>query len=278
MYKCIFQDFINGILCSLRLDIYIKTLITDARLYKLTLKIFKYNLVMHFLPYMLFTLIEWNIGLNVIPILNIISYPINIFSVLFHLLHYIDLVNIVCVYSLKTSRSGNALDTLSLTITMFIYQFVIYLTTTIVNVIFNGRMHLLAIVINFIILTIYHSFYCFNNVWQYKHISMFHRIDMHEKLWPYYIGYGVISTIIYLQYKNPIIQGIYNLYMVLLISIPFMINIKYPKKKEEDMSYPKINLKIFSYITGSIFGLSKLIIEKFLKVKTDDISSLKKDM
>lgn len=269
MYKYIAQDFLNGILCSLKINLYITALINDNRLCKLTRKILKYNFLMHFLPYILFYVIKWQFNLNIMPVLDVLFCPINIFSFLFHLLHYIDLVNIVCVYSLKTSRTGSAIDALSLTITMSIYQLVIYLTTSIINIIFNGRLHLLAVLINFIILTIYHSFYCFNNLWQYKKINMFYRIDMHEKLWPFYVGYGIISTIIYLHLKNPIMLGIYNLYMVLIISIPFMIKVKYPKK-ENNALYPKINLKIFSHMTGLIFEITKIIIENILKIKSDN--------
>jgi len=266
MYKNIGQDFFSGITNSIRFDIYIKSLLRNPRLQKLTIKILKYNAVMHFLPFLFFYLIGWSLNIDIMYIGYYLSLPINIFSVLFHLLHYIDLVNMVCMYSLKTSKTSTALDAVSLTITMSIYQLVIYLTTSIINLIFNGRMRLVAIMINFIILTIYHSFYCYNNLWQYKKIDMLYRIDMHEKLWPYYIGYGIVPTIIYLYNYNPLVLGLYNLYMILIISLPFMIKIKYPKN---EMPYPKINLKIFSYFTGLVVELTKIILKKIFKLDSN---------
>jgi hypothetical protein len=266
MYKHIARDFFCGITNSIRFDLYVKALMNNQRLQKLTFKIIKYNTLMHFLPYILSYLFYRYTGLNFMFILDILIYPINIFSILFHLLHYIDLVNMVCIYSSKNFRIDNTENGLTLAITMFIYQLVIYLTTSIISIIFNGRMHMIAILINFTILTIYHSFYCFNNLWQYKKVGMFHRIDMHEKLWPYYVGYGIFTTIIYLHIKNPIMLGIYNLYMVLLISVPFMIKTRYPNSV---MSYPKINLKIFSYMTSLTLDVTKFIIRNIFRMSSN---------
>ena len=97
---------------------------------------------------------------------------------------------------------------------------------------------------------------CFNNLWQHKKLSINCRIDMHEKLWPYYIGYGTIATIIYQYAETQYIYGLYNIYMAILISIPFLIEPIYPKKQ---IQYPSINLKFFSYIMKFVFNITKFL-------------------
>ena len=259
MYRDIIIDFFLGVFFSLRFDLFAKIIYTNERLQKLILKIIKYNIILHFAPYVVFCLLGWLFDISLMVILDIFAYPINIFSVFFHLLHYMDLMNMVNKYSSKTANNREGtMNQLSLTITISIYQLVIFLTTTIINLIFYDRIYLLAIILNLLILSIYHSFYCFNNLWQYKKIKMFHRIDMHEKLWPYYIGYGTIVAILYMYIGNPIILGIYNLYMILIISVPFLMDPIYPGK---NISYPSINLTIFSYIIGYIFSFSKKIFQ-----------------
>ena len=263
MYKYILVDFIEGFSDSLRLNLLLKPINEDPKLKKLIVKICKYNFLMHFLPIIFFKFIGSILKINLMTILDIINYPLNIFSLFFHLLHYFDLVNMMCTNNAKISKSVSLLDLLSITITMTIYQSVMYITTTLINLVFYERLYLFAILINFFILTIYHSFYCFNNLWQFKKIDMIYRIDIHEKLWPYYIGYGILPTIIYLYSSNSYIFGIYNLYMTLLISLPFLLKIKYPKN---NMNYPPINLTIFSYITSFVFMISKKILSMVSKV------------
>jgi hypothetical protein len=262
MHKDIAKDFLSGIITSVRFDLFIKPFYVNTKFRYLLLKIIAYNILLHFLPCMMLNLVNWLFNISMM-ISNVFLFPINLFSILFHLLHYMDLINMVSIYSTKTSNSGETLDLLSLTITMSIYQFVIFITTAVINIFFhiffNTEFFFIAFFINLFILMVYHSFYCFNNLWQYKKIKMSHRIDMHEKLWPYYTGYGIISSILYLYSTNPIILGIYNLYMAIIISIPFMLEPKYPIK---NMMYPYINLTIFSYMTGFIFTLSKKLLKQ----------------
>lgn len=260
MYRNIFEDFLRGLLNSLRLDYLVKLFLKDFKLKNLIIKICKYNFLMHFLPTIIMWLLNWSIGINLYSLLDVIIYPINLFSALFHLLHYMDLANIVCTHTSKTSNTVGGLDLISLAITMTIYQFIIFSTTMFINLIFSNNMYLISFIINFFVLTIYHSFYYFNNLWQYKKIEMAKRIDMHEKLWAYYTGYGLISTIIYLYIDSQFILGLYNLYMALMIALPFLIEPIYPKKI---VTYPSINLTIFSYITNFVFMLSKKIIDTF---------------
>lgn len=259
MYKQILEDFSKGFINSIRIDYLITRIIENSRLKKLSLKFFKYNLLLYFIPYIFFKIIQSLFNYPLMLIFDILLYPINIFSTLFHIFHYIDLMRMISIYTSKTSNTTTVVDTISLTITMFIYQIVIYFINMLINIIFHDRLYVLAISLNIIILTIYHSFYCFNNLWQYKKIEIFYRIDMHEKLWPYYIGYGFLPTLIYFYVSNPFVLGIYNLYMVLVIALPFLIEPIYPKKV---MPYPSINLMIFSYITRIIFSLSRFLYQK----------------
>jgi len=254
MYRYIIEDFVSGLFNSIRIDKIIKPTRENPKLKKLWFKICKYNFLLHIFPTLLLLLVDWLFDISLIFIFNILAYPINLFSGLFHLLHFFDLVNIICIHTPKSSKTVGALDMISLMITMSIYQIVIYLTTTIINLIFHDNLYFAAIILNFIILTIYHSFYCFNNLWQYKKIDMFRRIDIHEKLWPYYIGYGTISTILYLCAIHPIMIAIYNLYLATIIALPFLLATRYPKK---EIGYPKINLTIFSKIIGFLFIIIK---------------------
>ena len=258
MYYNIISDFFLGLCNSARIDLLAFMFFDNAKIRNLFLKMCKYNFVMHFLPLILIKICFWLFNVSFHSVLYMIIYPINIFSILFHLLHYLDLVNIACVHAPKTSKSGNAFDSASLAITMGIYNLVIYFTTVLIDLIFFDSFYLLAFLIKFLILTIYHSFYCFNNLWQYKKIKMFYRIDMHEKLWPYYIGYGSLATIIYLYTEHPFMLGMYNLYMALALTLPFLVEEKYPRVK--DIPYPSINLTIFSYLVGCVFKLSKRIL------------------
>ena len=217
---------------------------------------------MHVLPLLVFQIfnILTDSRIPVQYLFVIVNYPINIFSALFHLLHLRDLISIICTYSPKKLKSTITFNPISLAITMSMYQLTINLTTSIINLIFYDKFYLLAILLNFIILTVYYSFYCFNNLWQYNKKEMFYRIDMHEKLWPYYCGFGTIATIIYFNVANPYILGLYNMYMCLITTLPFLLTIRYPNA---DIKYPQINLTIFSYITNSMFIISKSVLRLF---------------
>ena len=259
MYNAIVCDYLRGVINSCKINLLITSAIQNSKLAKLLYKIIKYNFILYVLPLMLVQILNI-FDLSFYCILNFISYPIGIFSAVFHLLHYMDLMNIVCTNSSKSNNEMPVLDLISLAITMSLYNIVIYLTTNLINLFFHERIYILAIMLNFIILTIYHSFYCFNNLWQYKKIEMAYRIDMHEKLWAYYMGYGTIATIIYLYVNNFYVMGLYNLYMTICISMPFMIEPRYPSKTKNYPNYPSINLVIFSYIVGYIFSFTKYIL------------------
>lgn len=254
IFQEILEDFGVGIFNSVKINSLFKITMENIKIQRLIYKICMYNFLLHFLPTIIFNALEIITGISFVTFLNIINYPIGVFSALFHLFHYIELIDNVSNYMPKTSNTINAIDSITLAITMSIYQIIIYLTTTFINFIMHDRLYFLAIFLNFFILTIYHSFYCFNNLWQYRKIDMIYRIDMYEKLWPYYTGYGFFSTILYLYSNNMFVLGTYNIYIAILISLPFLLDRKYPTEK---MPYPKINLIIFSNIIGYLFKIIK---------------------
>lgn len=258
MYKDIATDYLHGVKNSFRIVHILLLLITDDKFRKVVFKIIKFNFLVHFLPLILIKFIYNIFGLSLFTLLYIINIPLNIFSSLFHFLHYTDLVNIVCVNADRSSNTMPAFDVIALTITLSIYQLIIYLATTFINFLFWDRLWFLAMGLNFLILAMYHSLYCFNNLWQYQKIDVAYRIDMHEKLWPYYLGYGTIATVIYLNTINNYMVGLYNLYIGIILCVPFLIPIKYPRKI---VTYFSINLTIFSNLTVGILTISKRIFE-----------------
>lgn len=261
MYNEIIYDFFGGLFNSFKINLFVKELLKNSKLLKLVSKIFFYNFIFYFLPTIFLNIIYYIFGITLFRIMPVINVIITIISDVFHMLHYIDLINIISKnISKNDSNVMPPLELVSLSIIMTIYQIVIYLVVEIINITFNQKIWFISSILNFIILTIYHSFYCYNNLWHYKKIEMHHRIIMHEKLWPYYIGYGTIAALIYQNMDHHFIVFIYNIYLVLIIFLPFFIEPKYPSEKKNYPNYPSINLKIFSYITSKIFLLSKYLI------------------
>lgn len=256
MYNHICIDFLSGLLLSLRFGLFKRHLQTDAKLRRLALKILKYNVLFHCIPvtcYYLCSLLGW----EPVWILTATCMVLNCISGIFHLLHFMDLLNIVSTYGRKTSNTGGALKLLSFAVTMSLYQFVIYLTILLLDLLNYDRLYVPVILIKFGILALYHSFYCYNNLWQYKKIEMHYRIDMHEKLWPFYLGYGTVASILYLHTSCPYVLAAYNVYMAVLVALPFLSEPRYPSRHHT--LYPSINLTIFSHITDSIFALTRIV-------------------
>lgn len=272
MIQNILNDIFDGFKNSLRIDLLISPIIKVPKLEGLIIKIIKYNFILHILPSIFFRVI--NIIINTICVvnldfmINIITSSLNIFSSFFHLLHYMDLINIVSKNASKVNKNGKTIDFISLAITMSLYQIIMYMTTNFVYFIFSEKFYYLSLIINFFILSIYHSFYCFNNLWQFMGIDIFYRIDIHERLWAYYLGYGILATIISLFLKNQIFTAIYNIYMIIIISIPFLVDIKYPNLKE--YTYPRINLFVFSYVLGFFYYFLKNVIN-YIKPNSNQI-------
>lgn len=264
MYFEILKDYFWGIVDSLNIFLFLKKIGTDKKIITSILNIIWFNFFAHMLLEFSALAIMYLFDISIHGLVTVLKYPINLVSALYHLLNYMDLLTMISVKASKNSNKLPFLDVISLPITTLIYQFVIFLTTQIINLVLDDSLHNFAFFCNFIFLSIYHSFYCYNNLWQYLKIDISRRIDMHEKLWPYYIGYGTVATLIYLYSDNQIVLGFYNIYLSFVISLPFLLKTRYPSSHTGASVYPKkeqryfaINLSIFSYITSCIIYLSR---------------------
>ena len=269
MVYFICRDYFKGLLTSLRLDLIISTLMSNIKIRNTLFNIFKFNFIIYILPELFmslttyFGMYHFNFGMYGISIrfvIDLLYYPINLFSNLFHLFHGMYLINLVCQYATKSNHQNyqnyqiGSFDIVSLIITTSIYNSVMYLTNMIINYILLSKFYWLSTILNFALTSIYHSFYCFNNLWQYKKLNMKYRIDIHEKIWPYYLGYGTVAT--FLLYWSNIywVLMIYNIYLSIIMILPFLTKPVYPNRT---MNYFSINLSIFSYVMKLIIDILK---------------------
>lgn len=245
----IFKDFFCGLLFSLRFDILLSFLIADKKLTKVFYKIVKCNFLLYFLPTFLIQILGNFLPEKLIYVINVISfinYPIDLFSFFCNLLHCLDLINVICTHTLKLQTNLNIVELISWGVIINIYQMCIFTVSFFVKFTFNKNFTFFAYILDFLILAVYHSFYCFNNLWHHKKIDTKYRIDIYEKLWPFFFGYGFVSTIIFNYTNNRYFLGLYNIYLPVLICLPFLTVPRYPKNE----TYPKINLSIFSHAVG----------------------------
>lgn len=257
MIKSIIQDYLLGVTQSVRLDLFIAVTMQDIKFRETIGKIIRLNTYLYFMPYLFVTMIDKYFEVQMLYTLSYLSYIVTIIGTFIHLVYYTDAINAIRRQKEMPTYKSGLLDTTTLIITMSLYQFAIYLTTTIIDVLLY-QTYYLAKMINFVILSIYHSLYCYNNLWHCRGIKIAHRIDMHEKLWPMYIGYGAFVTLLYFcTFDHYYITGLYNIYMAVIVSLPFILNVKYPPQHTQ---YPSINLGIFTYIIKRIFNFVKFII------------------
>jgi len=270
MYKQIACDYLLGIWDSIGFIFFLKYLLynrkssnqeihsddCNTKLIRVCFKILKYNICLYLLPLLIDTIIEYVIGIN-IEFINMVYYPIAIFSTIFHILHYMDIIDIVCINIRKHNNDLPVIEQMGLAITLTIYQLVIYLSMLLINFLFYDKLYIVAIVLDYFVLSLYHSFYYYNNLWLHKKIPMGQRIIIHENMWPYYIGYGTLSTIIYSMNRSNITVFLYNIYMVYAICAPFLLATKYPPLKNK---YPALNLRIFAYTTNIIIYVFKSLL------------------
>jgi hypothetical protein len=247
----IILDFFRGVKASVEIPSLINLISVRPSVGIILWRIMRFNLLCHMVPGILMYYLSTGPTINFI-----IGVIINLISFIFHLIHNIDLVS--NLDSNQKNSDMSTLDCLTLAITMSIYQIAIWLATSLVSFLLSERLYYLSILINFLSLSIYHSMYCFNNSWQKSRIMMYYRIDMLEKLWPYYVGYGTIATIICMMINNQIVTAIYNCYLTTIIIIPFCIDHIYPK---HEMPYLSVNLSIFSWLSDIILIVTKYVLE-----------------
>lgn len=260
------KDILQGFLDSIRADIFISHVWNSTKGINTMKKLFKHNMRLHILPLLLVDCIYYLFDMQFHTILRYINYPIMLFSIFIHTIIYIEFANAFnSVNGIKkiksTKQEGTFVDTITITIMMAIYQLVVYFSTAVVNFIFEDKFYLFGLFLTFGILTIYHSLYSYNNLWQKIDLDISRRVNVHEIRWAYFLGYGLIATIVYIYTTNAYILAIYNMYMAMLLSIPLLQPFDFNFYFVDKPIYFKINLTVFSYIIGWIFRISKKIIE-----------------
>ena len=257
MYYHIGKDFVQGIMDSVRIDLIAEQIISNNKIKDNFVKICKWNLMLYIFTLVVCDIIEFVTSISIHAIRNYVLYPIDIISVFFHFIYIYEIVEVMCFSRKILPLTSVPTNVFVISITTSIYGFFVYVSTKIIGYIFSNNLYLISLIIKFLILTYYHSFYSFNNIWKCDYIDLLYRIDIHEKLWPYYIGFGLFPTILYLSTENMYVLSVYNIYTSMSVIIPFLIKEKYPPNIE---LYPSINLHIFSYFTRFIFGIFKKLI------------------
>lgn len=240
MLNEIFKDFLIGLIDSLRIQSLYR-LFHIVKFKKAIKKIIMTNMIL------LLHLIIPNTG-----IFYVLKLIVQQFILLLHSLYYMDLVNSL---SRKKNSTVSFIDSIIGNICLHIILMILYLSTCIIKYIFQDRLWFLVSVFNIIIMSIYHSCYCYNTYWYSLQISLSNRIAIHELRWPYFVGYGILPSLIYMYTYN--IWPIYNIYIACLLSVPFNNRFTYPKK--ENKSYARINLSIFVNMVTIIIKLIKSI-------------------
>lgn len=254
MFREIIIDFLLGMRDSLQI-FYLVRFLSNEKYYKSFKKLIFNNIFIF-----LYNMIIYRIGVNEIIIVRIMTYIINTITLLLHSLYYIDIINSLAssLNRVESSRFHNIsiLDIISGNISLSLYMLLMYMTTDLLKYFLGDQ--LIITFINIIIMSIYHSFYSFNNYWNCKKIAYGNRIKMHELLWPYYIGYGFIISILYQFINHYYFVSIYYIYLTCLISIPFKLSVRYPTNQ----SYGKISLSLFSGFLSIIFNIINYFFKK----------------
>lgn len=241
MLKGIFLDYIDGILQSLKIHLFFKLLLTNKNFYNLIIKLLKFNLTLHIFPTLIINIIIYYFNFNAAKYM---IYPFLLLNSIFYSLYYNDFLAIVypderqkCIY----------VNPIVITILIMCYQLSIYLGIVIVDYLFYNNFYLLSVIINIFLLSIYYSFYCYNNIFNYNNINLSTRIKLIENIWPYYLGYGTNISILYYFTDNFYILIVHNIYLLILLTIVLIIPFKCTHQ-----NYPPIKLDIFSSLLSFI--------------------------
>jgi hypothetical protein len=255
------KDIFLGLIDSIRIDLFLSHIYKSNKCNNILKKIFKYNVLFHILPGIIIELINFLFQVSFHTLLYYINYLINFMSMFMHMIIYLEIFGTFNKFSLipKSKLSNPITDSITITIIMTIYQLAVYLMTKIINFIFgNQNLYFISLIINFVILTIYHTIYSHNNLWQVLNLNLIQRINIHETRWAYFLGYGSIITVMYNYTYNPYILAIYNVYITNLLFIPLLKKINF---QNNNISYPKLNLSIFSYIISWIFSIIRQLLK-----------------
>lgn len=285
-FQHIYRDFREGFVASIRVDLLYKQTKDNRAFRNLVWKLIKYNLLFHIVPWLTANLLEEVVGPSIWSVWEVVDLILNVVSYLFHMLHWIDLIFITSTSSATIYKNIDYLDSVSMAFTMMCYQFSVMLGVYLMNFLLFmyptlpimyatnflfarypmivistvsqfllGSCEIMQYLVYIFALSLYHSFYCYNNLWQHHKLDIGQRINFHEKMWGYFSGFGLISTLIYvLPITSPIATVVYHMYMIIVISMPFIVKIPNPNKPQ---TYPHLPLGIFSVFIRYLFLIVK---------------------
>jgi hypothetical protein len=237
MLKNIIIDIGKGFLDTLRIDLFISHIYDNEKAKKIFYGLLYYNTGLNtFLPLILSFIIDTSTMFY-----KMITSSLIITSGIIHIIMYFELTKIYST-CLKTARRGTISIDISLLIIVFFYQLCMIVFIYLSNFIFEYGY--LSYGINFFMLTLYHSMYTYNALWQYAGTKLEERIFVHERKWGYFFGYGILGSLLYMSTEMYINTMIYNIFIAHLLFIPFVRG----KYIDTTNSYPPISLSFFSFI------------------------------
>lgn len=263
MVANILFDFMFGIFESCRIDYVLREMYYNRAIMWDIIHIFGFNLTINLLCrvvlyYMLYISDAWYMIL-----IYILLYAVHkLVDIVYHTVHYIDLLGKIT--SRRTKKCNRSIiDVVINIILMNLYQLSLCIFIYVIHSIpqYNSITDALGFIIINFMFCLYHALYAFNNWWQFYGVNPSSRIKVLETRWPFFVGFGLISTIL-CSVTNVFSLSIYNLYLSYLIMIPFISdNTKHIKKQDK---YPPIKLKFITYISLSVTKLT-LYLLKFSK-------------
>ena len=131
MLNIIGKHFSEGVVASCRFDLLIRLIIYNAKLRNLVSKLCWYN----FLLYVVSDMTLDVCGLT--TMLTYFGYAIGIIGSIFHSLHFMDLINIHCTAASTSSHRLSHLESITVGLTMMVYQIAIYLTAGLIRMAFQ---------------------------------------------------------------------------------------------------------------------------------------------
>lgn len=252
------KEYLHGFIDSIRFDIFLRMMFTNEQYKNAFLIIMKHNIIVYCIPELimyLFSEIKY-----VVTLYNFVFYFLKIYIFANHIMYHQDVLNINSQF-ITSKQNMNIVDSVATTITLSLYLMLNYLIFSVINYFITDQhilIYWIGISISFFLLSIYHAFYCYNNLWQLKGYNYSNRILLFEIDWAYNLGYGTILTILYMKTypkTNVLYRIVYNMYMVMTMTLPFLINAK------KDINWtPYFRLRIVSYVLSLFYKIINLVI------------------
>jgi len=281
MWKDIGADYLKGFKNSVEPFQFVVLLMNNTRIRTLIWKMVRFNMGTILIPYFVNLFIQWTTGWELGWIMTAINVILGGVGCFFQTMYSIELFRLVgensCNHPLE-SKTGYApltfTDNLTFGISMIVYQLAMSMTIQLISLLLSNYYYV-ALILKCFMLCIYHSFYCFNSLWQYMRIDMSRRIGIHERLWPYYMGYGTVLTVLYFLAQGRTsgtmfadvslpVPGqeriwffIYSICLLIMVVNPYLRKAVFPNR---DQSYPKISLGV----VASMMALIVQVVKYFL--------------